>query len=74
MRAWPPCWIAMRPRCGPSAEKRATLSATGQFPYVIDATATVAQNGLTTEGTTRIERPVTYTVDLSKSPLAVVWS
>lgn len=52
----------------------ATLSATGQFPYVIDATATVAQNGLTTEGTTRIERPVTYTVDLSKSPLAVVWS
>ncbi|QIK72841.1 hypothetical protein G7070_11855 [Propioniciclava coleopterorum] len=52
----------------------ANLSATGPLAYVIDATATVSQNGLTTEGTTRLERAVAFTVDLTKDPLVVVWS
>lgn len=51
----------------------ATLTATGQISYEIDATATVARNGLTTEGTVRVARPVTYTVTLGDNP-KVTWS
>lgn len=52
----------------------ATLKASGQLPLVVDVTATVTANGLTTDATQRLEATRTYTVDLTQNPLAVVWS
>ena len=52
----------------------ATLKASGQLPLVVDVTATVTANGLTTDATQRLEATRTYTVDLAQEPLAVAWS
>ena len=52
----------------------ATLQVTGRIHLSVDATATVTQNGLSTDATQRLEADRGYTVDLRQQPLAVVWS
>ena len=62
-------WAGFSPALDP-----ATLQVTGRIHLSVDATATVTQNGLSTDATQRLEADRGYTVDLRQQPLAVVWS
>lgn len=51
-----------------------TLVASGRFSYLINATATVTKDGLTTEATAPLSTERGYAVDLTKDPATVTWS
>ena len=62
-------WADFHPALDP-----ATMRVTGRLHLSVDATATITQNGLSTDATQRLEADRTYTVALTQQPLAVVWS
>ena len=61
-------WAGFAPTLDPAA-----MTAGGTIPFIVNATATVSRDGLTTDATTVLQGDRGYNVDLTQDPAVVTW-